>query len=326
MARILYLLFTDGSSAQGGHKMVVRHVETLRELGFDAHVYLGQGSVMPPWFETAAPVLNAPPVKPGDIVVIPDDAKTAMAQALRLEARSVIFSQNPWYFGALAFDAARRFPAEALPPFLAVAPRHAALLKRLFPQARVLLTPSFADERIFRPGAEKTAAVAYAPKKRNIEAGATKAFFRHLHPRHAGLEWLEVKGLTERQAAGVFARSSLCLSLSRMESLGMTTLEAMACGCVCAGFTGIGGEEYATPENGFWVRDDDSEAAADALARAADLVAAGGAPLERMRQAGFATARAWSHAAFREALEAAWMQLAPDARLQQGPLDAGVAA
>jgi hypothetical protein len=326
MPRILYLLFTDGTSAQGGHKMIIRHVETLRELGFNAYLYLGRGSVMPPWLEHRAPVEHATPVLDDDIVVMPDDAQTTMGQAGRRGLRAVVLSQNPYYLGATAFEALASYPKETFPTLLAVSPRLAALLQRLFPQARVRLTPAFADERLFRPGAEKAAAIAYAPKKRTIEAAATQSFFRHLHPRHAHLEWTELKGLTEKQTAAAFARSALCLSLSRLESLGITTLEAMACGCICAGFRGIGGEQYATEENGFWVQDDDCEAAADALAQAADLVAAGGAALARMQEAGFETARRWSHAAFRETLEAAWMEIAPDLRLKAGPLDEGRAA
>ncbi len=101
----------------------------------------------------------------------------------------------------------------------------------------------------------------------------------------------------------------------------MTTLEAMAAGCVCAGFTGVGGDEYATPDNGFWVPNEDCEAAADALALAADLSQTGGAPLRLMLEAGHETARQWSYAAFRVALEEVWMRLAPEARLREGPLD-----
>ena len=117
------------------------------------------------------------------------------------------------------------------------------------------------------------------------------------------------------------AASDHFLSLSRMESVGMTPLEAMACGCVCAGFTGVGGQDFATPENGFWVPEEDCVAAVDALAEAADLLRNGGPALERRLEAGRETARQWSYARFREALEETWMRLAPEARLRDGPLD-----
>ncbi|HEY8574401.1 glycosyltransferase [Phenylobacterium sp.] len=325
MPRILYLLFSFGAGVQGGHKMILRHAETARDLGFDAYVYLGRGSTMPPWFENRAPVEAATRVLDDDILVAPDDGPETLSIAAQRGLRTIVLSQNPYYFGATGLTRMHEFPAERLPAFMAVAPRLAATLRRLYPQVSVDVVPAFCDERIFRPG-EKQAAIAYSPKKRTIEAAATRGFFQQLHPQHAGLAWREIREMTERQTADVLAGSSLYLSLNRMESLGITTLEAMASGCVCAGFTGIGGDEYATPDNGFWVRDDDCEAAADALAEAADVVAAGGPRLKRMQEAGFETARAWSYVRFRQALEAALTKLTPELRLKDGPLDAGAAA
>jgi glycosyltransferase involved in cell wall biosynthesis len=172
----------------------------------------------------------------------------------------------------------------------------------------------FADERLFRPAAAKQGAVVFAPRKRPVEARAIARMFRTLHPEHAELAWIPMENRTEVEVANAMGRAALFLSLSRLESVGMTTLEAMASGCVCGGFLGLGGTEYATPENGFWVPEDDCEAAADAMAEAAALVRAGGPALQRRLDAGFETARAWSHAVFRDELEAAWMQLAPEFR------------
>ncbi len=82
-----------------------------------------------------------------------------------------------------------------------------------------------------------------------------------------------------------------------------------------AGFTGVGGREYSTELNGFWAPDDDCEAAADALAKAADLVKGGGPRLQRHLDASRLTAERWSYAAFRPMLEDVWMRLAPEARI-----------
>jgi hypothetical protein len=311
MPRIVYLAFSNGG-LQGGHKMIFRHVETLRELGFEATCYIGAQNKVPDWFDHTAPVEVATPLRPDDIVVLPDDASPSLRQAASAGLRSVIFAQNPYNFAAKSFEAVDLF--QTPPPFIAVAPRLAATVRRAYPGAAVEIVPCFADERLFRPGPSPQAAVAFAPRKRPLEAAATRNLFRKLHPSHAGLPWVELDGATEVQVAQAMAGSTLFLSLSRLESVGMTPLEAMASGCVCAGFAGVGGLEYATPDNGFWVPDDDCEAAADALARAADLVSAGGAPLRRHREAALETARQWSYATFRVALEAAWMRLAPDAR------------
>jgi len=42
----------------------------------------------------------------------------------------------------------------------------------------------------------------------------------------------------------------------------------MACACLVVGFKGGGGEEYARPDNGLWIPDDDLIACAQPLANA----------------------------------------------------------
>ena len=320
--RIFYLLLSQGREVQGGHKMIIRHVETLRELGFDAHVYIGQGSVAPNWLEHTAALSPAIPLSAGDIVVLPDDAREAIRVSANAPYASVLFSQNPYYFAYHSLSSLQAFSPEKFPTFLTVAPGLRRTLGRLFPDARVETVRCFADERRFQPAKTKQALVACSPRKRPIEAVAIRQMFGKLHPEHADLEWREFIDAPEHEVAQVLAQASLHLSLSRLESVGMTPLEAMAAGCVCAGFTGVGGQEYATSDNGFWVADDDCEAAADALAEAAALVRAGGPPLRRRLEAGFETARQWSYAAFRAELEQVWMRLAPDARIGDGPLAA----
>jgi glycosyltransferase involved in cell wall biosynthesis len=142
-----------------------------------------------------------------------------------------------------------------------------------------------------------------------------------LHPRQADLAWRELDGATEAEVAQTFGASSVHLALPRMEAVGLPSLEAMAAGCVCTGFLGVGGAEYATPDNGVWAPEDDCEAAADALARADDLARTGGPALARMLEAARETAVAWSYARFREALETFWTRHAPDVRVKTGALD-----
>ncbi|MDB5442082.1 MAG: hypothetical protein JWP73_458 [Phenylobacterium sp.] len=320
MARLLYFAFPTGG-VQGGQKMILRHVEALRGLGFDATCVTGPQNVVPEWFEHRAPIITAYELRQDDILVLPDDAHDALRKAAALPHRRVVFAQNPYIMAALSLSAMDGFAADRFPPFIAVGRGLAGLINRLYPQAQVELVPCFADERTFRPRGPKRAAIAYVPKKRPLEAKVIPGLFERLHPRHRDLDWTQIEKASERRVADVFAESSLLLSLSRLESVGMTPLEAMACGCVCAGFTGVGGGEYATTDNGFWVPDDDCVAAADALAEAADVVKAGGPALQRRIEAGRETAARWSYAVFRAALEEVWMRLAPEARLQDGPLD-----
>lgn len=313
MPRIVYVTYPTGAVA-GGQKVIFRHVEALRELGFDAIAWTNKAARLPEWLAFSAPVEVETAFRPDDILVIPSDAPNAIRAASRDTRRIVIFEQNQFSFAAIALEAMDGFPLERFPAFIAVGAANAGTIRRLYPGARLEIVPCFADERVFQPGEAKLSQVAFSPRKRVSEAKIIRNLLPRYHPRHAGLGWAELSGVPEAAVAETMARSTLFLSLSRFESVGMTPLEAMACGCICAGFTGVGGREFASRENGFWVEEDDCEAAVDALAQAADLVRTGGPALRRMQEAGFETARGWSYASFRTALEDVWMRLAPEAR------------
>jgi hypothetical protein len=321
MKRIVYALFSGGGLV-GGHKMILRHVETLRDLGFDAVAYTGRRNVLPAWFAHRAPILIDQPIPPDQtLLVLPADAVNTLKQVAGLPYELVVFVQNHFDFAAASIAPLGLYEPDRLPTFLGVGPTIERFLTRLYPNAAVETVPAFADERLFRPDPGRQPAVALSPRKRPLEAAAIETLVKALHPAHADLPWRRVRGASEAETAAVFGTSSLFLSLSRLEGLGLTPLEAMASGCVCAGFTGVAGRDYATAENGFWVGEGDCEAAAEALARAADLAAAGGPALKRRLEAGYETARQWSYAAFRERLEEVWMRLAPGSRLKDGPLD-----
>ena len=49
---------------------------------------------------------------------------------------------------------------------------------------------------------------------------AIRQFLRRFHPRHAGLEWVEMRGAPEDAVAAAFGEATLHLSLSRLEAVG----------------------------------------------------------------------------------------------------------
>lgn len=317
MTRITYVIVSKGGIA-GGHKVGVRHVEALRELGFDAYCLIG--GVRPAWFDFDVPLISGDP-RPDDIVVLADDAPNDLKTMIARRERTIVFSQNPYHFSVSGVPVLDQFPADRFPAFIACCSRLKATIERLYPLASVELVPCFADERRFHPSPEKRPIVAYSPRKRPFEAQSISSFFRKYHPAHADMAWRGLENLSESMMAAGLREAGVYLSLSRLEAGAMTTLEALASGCIVAGFTGVGGVEYATPENGFWVPEDDCEAAADVLALAVDIFKTGGKALDHRLEAARATAEIWSYANFRPALEAAWMRLAPQARLRDGPLD-----
>lgn len=303
MSRIIYACLPSKGIA-GGAKMIFRHVEALQDLGYEAVVRVRSRDNIPPWFDTEAAVDTGDPLRDDDIIVAPEDGANLLRSLAPLPHRKIIFCQNHYYsvrgMGQLS-------PSElsAYLGVMACSRTVAAWCTWRHPSLSATVVPAFADERRFRPAA-KTPSVVFIPRKRAAEAAYIEDAFLFAHPRHAGLEWLQIENLHENRVAQTLGESTIFLSLSWMEGLGMAPLEAMAAGCIPAGYTGGGGREYATADNGFWVNDEDPAAVVIALAEAADLLATGGPALERMLEAGRETAARWSHAAFLKALDAFW--------------------
>ena len=93
----------------------------------------------------------------------------------------------------------------------------------------------------------------------------------------------------------------------------LSSLEALASGCVVAGFTGFGGRDYATSANGFWAAEDDCLDCAEQLARATRLATEGGTCYRALLEAANLTAATFSRERFQSSLLECWRKLAPQA-------------
>jgi hypothetical protein len=308
VARIVYIL-KGTEIPTGGHKMIVRHVEALSRMGFDAVARMPERESSPRWFEHDAPIQCGGALEEDDILVIPDDAFGILKEFAFSTHRKIVFCQNHFRaasggLGFLAPDHMRRYRE-----FIACSQTTAGWLGAYFPGSAIDIVPAFADERLFRP-LSKAPMIVCTPRKRQIEARAVRFIFSRLYSGRAKWKWANVESAAEATVAGAFGAAAIFLSLNRLEGLGITPLEAMAAECVVAGFTGIGGREYATSANGFWVDEDDCEACAWALINAARLVEVGGPALANTKKSAAKTAADWSYAGFLRALEAYWRRVA----------------
>jgi glycosyltransferase involved in cell wall biosynthesis len=99
------------------------------------------------------------------------------------------------------------------------------------------------------------------------------------------------------------------LALSRFEAVPLSLLEAMASGCVVAGFTGWGGELFANRSNGFWVAEDDTLSAASALSQALRLVLRGGEDHADLVRTAVLDARRYNLGQFKKSVVQLWQSV-----------------
>lgn len=305
MSRIVYVAPRPGSNT-GGNKIIFRHVEALQALGYDAVVRSPAPLAPPTWFShTAAMEDTSRPIDDDDILVIAEDAQIVLSRCAKRPNRKVIFCQNTYAMAGNGFASLPNDVRANYRTFMACNTGVAGFIARYFDYETISVVPAFADDRIFRP-APKGPVIACTPRKRPAEYKAIRYMFARLYTGPTLWTWEALETATEFDTAAAMGRASLFLSLARMEAHSITILEAMASQCLIAGFTGIGPREYTTPINGFWVDEDDCEAAAVALVQAAILADRGGGPAALMRHSAGATAARWTHAGFVETLSSFW--------------------
>jgi glycosyltransferase involved in cell wall biosynthesis len=118
-----------------------------------------------------------------------------------------------------------------------------------------------------------------------------------------GIEWVPIAGLDAAGVAAALGSAHVFLASGFPEGCPLPPLEAMASGCVVAGFAGYGGFDYMRPglgfpgeytpwfplrevpwgPNGLFCADADVLAAANALVRAVRMCAQSGEELEKTR-------------------------------------------
>lgn len=298
MPKIFYLFAVPPNS--GGDFVNVDHVAALNRLGYDARALYG--SADDGWRQFTVPVEHGQvAIAADDIVVLGEAIPEFVAAARGMACRKVLHDQNP-FFTFLGFDSVAALNDFGFEHVITPSDFCVARLRELgvtAPLSRVHpALPGY-----FRPGAKKLQ-IAYAPRKRWAEAPYLRELFKAEVPEFAQLPWVPVIGMTREAAAKVLGESAIFASFALLESLGLLALEAMASGCHVVGYTGHGGAEYATPDNGDWIADGEQEAFVRAL-RDACRTAQGRLANPKIA-AGLATAARFSQPAFESQLAAAW--------------------
>lgn len=308
--RIVYCSWPAGEIS-GGIKVIFQHVQLLNEAGFTAAVATEDGG-RPGWFDNTVPLLKLADVGPGDVLVFPENHEGFMARFETSAQPKLVFCQNPYYaWRGLAGRAS--YADFGVSRVLCVSHTVMQFFKRRMPAMPLAYTPFYIDHTLFSCPPTKTLQIACVPRKRPQEVMAIRDLFRAANPQFAQLPWLLIQNASEAAVAQAMRDSAVFLSLARLEAHGMTTLEAMASGCLVAGFTGIadGPSDTATAANGLWAPEDDVAAAAERLGLAARLAQEQGLVFQAMVANARQTAWAYRREECARQLVAAWRAILP---------------
>ena len=306
--KIVYVASTD-NLITGGKRNIYRHVETLVRHGFNACV-AAMNDRPPDWLEgSTAPVWDMRTARRNDLtrsdwMVLAEDMPPILDNCRGHPARKILFCQSRYLYPR-GLRGARDFSAYGIERTIAASDSIAELLRQRFPGQPVTTVPCWVAPETFRPR-PKRLQVCFAPRRRPLEVDIIKDWLTYRHPDLADTAWVQLSGLHERAVAAIMGESAVLLSCNRLEGLGLMPLEAMAAGALVVGYTGIGGREYASPDNGLWWDDEDPIPVAELLAQALTWWRTDAPEAAAMRAAGQATVARYSRESFERALVEFW--------------------
>ncbi len=297
------------SVINGGIRHIFRMAEVLRKAGHDAVIF-EQKAERPTWFSSDVPVVGQDVLNPAEdqVYVLPEDQPHILRDFTAFPRKKVIYAQNHFY-GALGIGEKQSYADYDISHLLCSSRTIYEHSRMRHASIRASVIPCAVDRDLFRPAPSKRNAIAFMPRKRKIEATYIRDMFRFTYPECRDWDWIELSDKSEVDVARAFGEAKVFLSLSRLEGFGLAPLEAMSADCIVAGFTGIGGREYANPHNGLWAAEDDFPTCVALLKRAVEL--ASGAPDVRRAYADACheTLAAYTTASFRGAVEKAWAEI-----------------
>jgi hypothetical protein len=151
--------------------------------------------------------------------------------------------------------------------------------------------------------------IAYMPRKRAEDAGLIISALKS-RPALAGVSIVPFTMMSNEKVLETLKDSLIFLSFSSQEGFGLPPAEAMAAGCIVAGYTGVGGDEYFSKDIAYPVADSDIVAFIDTVEAIVTEYRADPHRLDQQRQA--ASKRileAYNFASMRTRLLKTWSEI-----------------
>lgn len=297
----------------GGVSVILTHVEVLNRNGIAAWIAMPE---MPgaDFYKINVPTIiyrNFMEVSNSDICVFPEGLLVYTNVLQGKPNKRIMFCQNQYY---LPFTDRSQlgFSEFHLDGVVVSSQTIKACLQDLYGLVDVPVIPCAIDLSLYSPSTKKLRQIAFMPRKLGSDLDFIRAAFVRIYPAYVDLPWVAIDRMTRQEAANVLAESAVFLSLSHKESFGLPPLEAMASGCVVAGFHGDGGREYMNEGNGWWADTGDWRACVHGLALAIKTFDQGGDVLANYRQRAMQTVGIYSLESMEKKLLDYWRsELAP---------------
>lgn len=184
---------------------------------------------------------------PKDTWLVAEGWSNSLAPGLNAGAHCLVYVQNwAFLFSALPDGVNWR---DLNVSFLAVSEPVAWFVKNTLGQNAPILRPAlnlnlFSPAPDTRPPASKGLRIAWMPRKNKAAALQVQQIIAARRALPVPVTWVEIQNKTPAEVAEALRACHLFMATGFPEGLALPPLEAMACGCLVAGFAGLGAWDY----------------------------------------------------------------------------------
>ncbi len=253
MTRIFYFC-PDFPQPSGGVKTLYRHVDRLRQLGFEAAIVHQKRDFRLTWHGYDVPIVcleDRPQFSSVDVWVFPEVMADMARQIHKLSApnqpaRRVVI-QLSWAPAYNRLRPGERWQDLGIAHVLTCSPTIQRHLQWSM-QCEATLIPEVVDGERYRPQAEeKLAQIAFTTRKDPSGEWLQGVLTGKGQPFNA-FTWLPLRNMDEATYASHLRQSAIFVASTMQEGTHISVLEALACGCLVVGYAGVGGNDYLVGE------------------------------------------------------------------------------
>lgn len=308
----LLFVYRGRSTPSGGHKQIRFMVSLLNELGVESFLLLDGSTEDDHLYECSVP--RAPfllsdarhSLRSSDVIVFPEIRLEYYLGLTRAWAcRKAVNNQNGFY--ALEQRPPGGYRQNGVEFALANTPFVGSLTNEVLGIGSeqifvvphwVVRGPFVGDDATRLP---RRLGICFMPRKLPDLVQSVRTVVSRVEP---DVPWEGIHGVPEHVVAQRLRSHSILFSTQDREGCPLPALEAMCCGCLVAGYGGLGPfpHPYANEENGLWAADRSVDQATSQVLRAIRLVRENGPQLLRYLNAGRNTVEAYTKDAVKRAL------------------------